>query len=206
MATHPREDTAGLWADEEWVAPSVQRSANLVIALIIATMCAGMASYVVGLFVIGGTAGLPLVIAGFVSWLLVVACMPFINPYRPVAAEQCPTGTIFHITRAVWEPGQTVTLSTAQSKRKQFITENRRGRRAHLVYFFPRRPTGRHARGQILRGRRGTPRYLYELELITPPTTVYGRGSAMGSLDDIEVRVRSRQDVPKRRARDRRKD
>ncbi|MGO1629884.1 MAG: hypothetical protein ACTHX2_13820, partial [Microbacterium sp.] len=63
---------------------------------------------------------------------------------------------------------------------------------AKVVYFFPQRPTIRHARGQTLAGRRHAPRHLYELELQRPVSRLYERGSSCATPDDVTVIIRTK--------------
>lgn len=75
------------------------------------------------------------------------------------------------------------------------FAENRWGKRSRLVYFFPQRPTRQQALGQTLSGRR-RPRYLYELEVLSPFDAVYERVAARATTEDLTARVVRRQPAP----------
>lgn len=186
-----------LWADEDWVPDAVRKQAARRTRIILGITVVGGALYFGGLFLmIGALPGLILVLAAFVCWLLLLALLPFWYAYRPTSIADLQGDRIFHISRALWEPGQDVTLQIGRSRKKQFIEGKILGKRTRLVYFFPRRPTQRHARGQTLHGKRREPRYLYELELVTAPEQLYSRGSAMGAPEDLHTRIVRRQLLP----------
>lgn len=194
---HRQVEGDQLWADEDWVPDAVRKQAARRTRIILAITVIGGALYLGGLFLmIGALPGLILVLAAFVCWLLLLALLPFWYAYRPTSTADLQSDRIFHISRALWEPGQDVTLQIDLSRKRQFIAGKIWGRRTRLVYFFPRRPTQRHARGQTFHVKRREPRYLYELELVTAPERLYSRGSAMGAPNDLHTRVIRRQSVP----------
>jgi hypothetical protein len=114
-------------------------------------------------------------------------------PYRLVSDVQ--VDSIFHISGALWEVGETVVLEVSRCRHLQLLGEGKRRRRARLVYFFPARPTRKEARAQSMAGRRNIPRYLYELEPLASIPAVYRNSAAMGTPNDLAVKVLARQPI-----------
>lgn len=186
-----------VWAERDWVPAAERRRVRLAWVLLITLLGTGGALYIGGMiawlssavsFALAGAGALILVITGFVGLAVL--------PYRRVNSEMvAATSTVFHISSADWAVGEVVTLEPAYCRKKQAIAERWWGRKARLVYFFPQRPTFRHARGQTLAGRRRAPRYLYELEVQHPIDALYGRGAALATPRDLRVAVIGRQEL-----------
>lgn len=180
-----------VWAEHEWVDAAERRRGRVASVVLIGLTLVGGAIYVSGLFTMFSGVGLVLVAAGLLVLLVTVGVAMAAHPYRRVASEAAPT-TVFHISPAAWTAGEAVTLEVARCRKKQAITERWWARRARLVYFFPQRPTFRHARGQTLTSRRRVDFYLYELEIQRPIAALYERGAALGARVRIgEPSVRS---------------
>jgi hypothetical protein len=181
-----------VWAENEWVEATERRRGTVANVVVIGLTLLGGALYFSGLFTMLSGPGLVLVIAGLLVLLVTAVAAMSAHPYHRVPSEVAPT-TVFHISPAFWTTGEAVTLDVARCRRKQAITERRWARRARLVYFFPQRPTLRHARGQTFSGRRHVDRYLYELELQHPIDALYARGAALATPYDVTAVVRARQ-------------
>lgn len=183
-----------VWAENEWVDEAVRRRGATASIVLIALALVGGALYLSGLFTMTSFPGLPLVVAGLLILATTAVVALSLHAYRRVGREAAPT-TVFHISPAAWTVGEAVTLEAARCRKKQGIAERWWARRARLVYFFPQRPTLRHARGQAFSGRRRVGRTLYELELQHPIDALYARGAALATPDDVTVVVRARQDL-----------
>lgn len=183
-----------VWAEHEWVEAAERRRGTVASVVLIGLTLVGGALYFSGLFTMVSGVGLALVAAGLLVLLVTVVAAMAVHPYRRVASEDATT-TVFHISPAAWTAGEAVTLEVARCRKKQAIAERWWPRRARLVYFFPQRPTLRHARGQTFTGHRGVERYLYELELQHPIDTLYARGAALAAPVDVTAVVRARQDL-----------
>lgn len=188
-------DTSEIWAADDWVPAEVKRrSTRGTVTVLILTLIGG-GLYLAGIATIRAPFGWPLFVSGLLVLLAVIVLVTAANPYRRMSADAEPPRRIFHLSPEKWDEGETVTLEVDRCRKKQFIAEGRWGRRSQLVYFFPQRPTRRHARGQTLSGRR-RPRYLYELEVLSAVDAVYERGAARATTADLTARVVRRQPAP----------
>lgn len=183
-----------VWAEQEWVEKAERRRGTVATVLLIGLIAVGGALYCFGLFRIDTSLGLLLVSAGLLALLVALALAMAVHPYRRVISAAAPS-SVFHVSSALWAEGETVTLEVARCRKKQAAAERWWPRRAHLVYFFQQRPTLRHVRGQTFTRKRRAKRYLYELDLLHPIDTLYVRGPALATPDNVTVTVRSRQEL-----------
>ena len=188
-------DMSEIWAAEDWVPAEVKRRSTRGTATVLILTLIGGGLYLAGIVTIRAALGWPLFVSGLLVLLAVIVLVTAANPYRRMSADAELPRRIFHLSPEKWDEGATVTLEVGRCRKKQFIAENRWGRRSQLVYFFPQRPTRRHARGQTLSGRR-RPRYLYELEVLSAFDAVYERGAARATAADLTARVVRRQPAP----------
>ena len=144
--------------------------------------------YLAGIISIRSALGRPLFGGGLLTLLTVIVLGTAANSYRRVSVDTELPRNIFHLSPERWDEG------AKRCRKKQFIAENRWGRRSRLVYFFPQRPTRQQALGQTLVGRR--PRYLYELEVLSAFGPVQERVAARGSSADLAARVVRQQLAP----------
>ena len=130
-----------------------------------------------------------------------VFVLPYVAPYRR-CTEPMPA-TVFHVSHALWEEGETVTLEVARSRKsnRQYVAAGGRPKKMALVFFFPQRPTIEHARGQALKGKRRAQRYLYELRPTHAVERTYARTSAWATPADLTAVVVRRQELERLRER-----
>lgn len=183
-----------VWAEQEWVESAERRRGMVASVVLIGLTLVGGALYFSGLFAMSSGLGLVLVVVGLLVIVAASVVAMNVHPYRRVASEGTPA-VVFHISPASWTVGETVTLEVARCRNKQAIAELRRTHRARLIYFFPQRPTLRHARGQTFSGRRRAHRFLYELELQHPIEALYARGAALATPHDVTAVVIASQDL-----------
>lgn len=200
-ASLPRD---ALWAEQDWVSPTDQRRGTATAFVLLGLALGGGGLYLAGIIWIRSGTGIFLFSSGLVLLLATGALTVVANPYRRTDADESSLRTIFHLSPALWEEGRIITLEVNRCRKKQFIAERWAGRRSRLVYFFPQRPTYKHARGQTLAGKRGAGRYLYEMEVTEPIARLYRRGSALATPSNVTVVILRRQEVaphPRRRIR-----
>lgn len=185
-------DDNDVWAVDDWVPADVKRRSTRALATVLTLTIIGGGLYLAGIVTIRSALGWPLFVSGLLVLVAVIVLVTAANPYRRVSGDAELPRHIFHLSPERWDEGGTVTLEVQRCRKKQFIAENRWGRRSRLVYFFPQRPTRQQALGQTLSGRR-RPRYLYELEVLTPFDAVYERVAARATTADLTARVVRRQ-------------
>ena len=155
-------DDNDVWAVDDWVPADVKRRSTRALATVLTLTIIGGGLYLAGIVTILSALGWPLFVSGLLVLLAVIVLVTAANPYRRVSGDAELPRHIFHLSPERWDEGATVTLAVQRCRKKQFIAENRWGKRSRLVYFFPQRPTRQQALGQTLSGRR-RPRYLYGL-------------------------------------------
>lgn len=184
-----------IWAADDWVPAEVKRRSARGTATVLTLTLIGGGLYLAGILTIRAPFGWLLFVSGLLVLLAVIVLVTAANPYRRMNPDAELHRRIFHLSPEKWAEGATVILEVDRCRKKQFITENLWGKRSQLVYFFPQRPTRRHARGQTLSGRR-RPHYLYELEVLSAFGAVYERGAARATTADLIARVVRRQSAP----------
>ncbi|WP_454112686.1 hypothetical protein [Microbacterium maritypicum] len=185
-------DDNDVWAVDDWVPADVKRRSARALATVLTLTIIGGGLYLAGIVTIRSALGWPFFVSGLLVLVAVIVLVTAANPYRRVSGDAELPRHIFHLSPERWDEGATVTLEVQRCRKKQFIAENRWGRRSRLVYFFPQRPTRQQALGQTLSGRR-RPRYLYELEVLSPFDAVYERVAARATTTDLTARVVRRQ-------------
>lgn len=184
-----------VWAVDDWVPADVKRRSTRALATVLTLTIIGGGLYLAGMVIIRSPLGWLLFGSGLLMLLAVAVLVTAANPYRRVSVDAEMPRHIFHLSPERWDEGATVTLEVQRCRKKQFIAENRWGRRSRLVYFFPQRPTRQQALGQTLSGRR-RPLYLYELEVLSSFGAVYERVAARAVTVDLTARVVRRQPAP----------
>lgn len=193
------------WAEQEWGPETARRKQRRAIGIFLVGL-----SVAAALFLASMAASLirwptPLTL-GILSAAGVLALggmivAPYVAPYR-LCGESMPT-TVFHVSSALWDEGETVTLEVARCRKsnRQYVAAGGRPTKTALVFFFPRRPTIENARGQLLKGKSRARRYLYELQPTHVVDVVYARTSARATPADLTAIVVRRQELEPLRTR-----